>query len=245
VALLTTASPAATYHVDGRSPAAADTNAGSAEAPWKTISRAAAAGELTVGEAGGAFALTTKGGTRVTLEGLLRAEGTKIVVVDITMPVLGGLEATQQLKKLLPKAKILILTMHTDEEYVHQAFKLGASGYLVKKAATQDLVSAIKAVHRGETYISPAVSERVVREFVRSTRLSPKPSFPDKLTFRERQILKLIAEGWPSKKIAEHLHISTRTVETHRANIMQKLKLHKVADLVKYAIRRGLVQVEP
>ena len=168
-----------------------------------------------------------------------------VVVVDITMPVLGGLEATQQLKKLLPKAKILILTMHTDEEYVHQAFKLGASGYLVKKAATQDLVSAIKAVHRGETYISPAVSERVVREFVRSTRLSPKPSFPDKLTFRERQILKLIAEGWPSKKIAEHLHISTRTVETHRANIMQKLKLHKVADLVKYAIRRGLVQVEP
>lgn len=168
-----------------------------------------------------------------------------VIVLDITMPVLGGLEATQQLKKMLPKAKILILTMHTDEEYVHQAFKLGASGYLVKKAATQDFVSAIRAVQRGETYISPAVSERVVQEFVRSARLSPKPAFPDKLTFRERQILKLIAEGWPSKKIAEHLHISTRTVETHRANIMQKLKLHKVADLVKYAIRRGLVQVEP
>jgi two-component system response regulator NreC len=168
-----------------------------------------------------------------------------VVVVDITMPVLGGLEATQQLKKLLPKAKVLILTMHTDENYVHQAFKLGASGYLVKKGTTEDLVSAIKAVYRGETYISPAVSERVVQEFLRSTRLSPKPSFPDKLTFRERQILKLIAEGWPSKKIGDHLNISTRTVETHRANIMQKLKLHKVADLVKYAIRRGLVQVEP
>lgn len=168
-----------------------------------------------------------------------------VIVVDISMPILGGLEATQQLKKLLPQSKILILTMHTDEEYVYQTFKLGASGYLVKKAAAQDFVTAIRAVHRGETYISPAVSEKVVREFVRSTRLSPQLSFPDKLTFRERQILKLIAEGWASNKIADHLHISTRTVETHRTNIMRKLKLHKVADLVKYAIRRGLVQVEP
>jgi DNA-binding NarL/FixJ family response regulator len=175
----------------------------------------------------------------------VREASPDVVVVDISMPVLGGLEATQQLKKMLPRAKILILTMHTDEEYVHQAFASGASGYLVKKAAAHDLVSAIRAVHRGETYISPAVSERVVQEFVRSGRFSPKPDFPDKLTFRERQILKLIAEGWASGKIAQHLHISTRTVETHRANIMQKLKLHKVADLVKYAIRRGLVQVEP
>ena len=139
----------------------------------------------------------------------------------------------------------MILTMHTDEEYVHQAFKLGASGYLIKKAAAQDLVAAIRAVHRGESYISPAVSERVIQEFVRSSRLSSKRSFPDKLTFRERQILKLIAEGWASNKIAEHLNISKRTVETHRANIMQKLGMHKVTDLVKYAIRRGLVQVEP
>lgn len=168
-----------------------------------------------------------------------------VIVVDISMPVLGGLEATQQLRKQLPQSKILILTMHTDEEYVYQTFKLGASGYLVKNAPVQDLISAIRAVYRGETYISPAVSARVVREFVRSSRLSPKPTFPDKLTFRERQILKLIAEGWASNKIAEHLHISTRTVETHRANIMQKLKLHKVADLVKYAIRRGLVEIEP
>ncbi len=168
-----------------------------------------------------------------------------VILVDISMPVLGGLEATQQLKKILPHSKILILTMHTNEEYVYETFKLGASGYLVKNATAQDIISAIKAVYRGETYISPAVSGRVVRGFVRGGRSSPKPSFPDKLTFRERQILKLIAEGWASNKIAEHLHISTRTVETHRTNIMQKLRLHKVADLVKYAIRRGLVQVEP
>lgn len=168
-----------------------------------------------------------------------------VILVDISMPVLGGLEATQQLKKTLPHSKILILTMHTNEEYVYETFKLGASGYLVKNATAQDIISAIKAVYRGETYISPAVSGRVVRGFVRGSRSSPKPSFPDKLTFRERQILKLIAEGWASNKIAEHLHISTRTVETHRTNIMQKLRLHKVADLVKYAIRRGLVQVEP
>lgn len=168
-----------------------------------------------------------------------------VVVVDISMPILGGLDAAQRLKKILPKAKILILTMHTDETYVHQAFKSGASGFLVKKAAAHDLVSAIKAVHKGEMYISPAVSERVVQEFVRSSRLSRKAIFGDKLTFQERQVLKLIAEGWSSKKIGAHLSISSRTVETHRANIMQKLDLHKTADLVKYAIRRGLVQIEP
>jgi DNA-binding NarL/FixJ family response regulator len=168
-----------------------------------------------------------------------------VIVVDISMPVLGGLEAAQRLKKELPESKILILTMHTDEEYVYETFKMGASGYLVKQSTADDIVSAIKAVHRGETYISPTVSGRVVQEYVRSARAAPRASFPDKLTFRERQILKLIAEGWASNKIAEHLHISIRTVETHRNNIMQKLKLHKVADLVKYAIRRGLVQVEP
>jgi DNA-binding NarL/FixJ family response regulator len=135
--------------------------------------------------------------------------------------------------------------MHTDEENIYQAFKLGASGYLVKRGAVEDLVSAIRAVHRGETYLSPVISDRVVQEFISSSRLSGKAAFPDKLTFQERQILKLIAEGWSSKKIGEHLNISPRTVETHRANIMQKLGMHKVADLVKYAIRRGLVQVDP
>ncbi len=168
-----------------------------------------------------------------------------VIVLDISMPLLNGLEAVVELKKLVPETKILILTMHTDEEKVYQAFNFGASGYLVKKAAVEDLVTAIRAVHRGETYISSIVSDKVVQAFVRNTRRSEESVSPDKLTSRERQILKLIAEGWTSIKIAEHLHIASRTVETHRANIMQKLKLHKIADLVKYAIRRGMVEVEP
>jgi two-component system response regulator NreC len=168
-----------------------------------------------------------------------------VILLDLSMPVLGGIEAAERLKKEVPKAKILVLTMHTHEEYVYNTFKLGISGFLVKKATSEEIITAIRAVHGGETYISPAVSERFVQEYVRANHTSHPPSFPEKLTFRERQILKLIAEGWASNKIAEHLHISIRTVETHRNNIMQKLKLHKVADLVKYAIRRGLVQVEP
>lgn len=168
-----------------------------------------------------------------------------VIVADISMPILDGELATERLKKEIPHSKILILSIHTDENYVFRTFKLGASGYVVKSATAEEIVTAIKAVHRGDKYISPAVSERVVQEFLRGAREIPSDSLPQNLTFRELQILKLIAEGWASNKIAEHLHISTRTVETHRNNIMQKLKLHRVADLVKYAIRRGLVQVEP
>jgi DNA-binding NarL/FixJ family response regulator len=168
-----------------------------------------------------------------------------VVILDLSMPIMEGQQTAQLLKKEYPQVKILILTMHTNEEFVYNMFKLGVSGYVVKKASAEEIVTAIKAVHQDETYISPAISHKFVREYLRGSRTAPQPAFSDKLTFRERQILKLIAEGWASNKIAEHLHISVRTVETHRNNIMQKLKLHKVADLVKYAIRRNLVQIEP
>ncbi|MFC1683217.1 response regulator [Candidatus Zixiibacteriota bacterium] len=168
-----------------------------------------------------------------------------VILLDLSMPIMSGVQATQRLKKDLPKSKILILTRLTSEQYVYEALRFGASGFVVKTATVEDLVSAIKAVYRDETYISPAVTKKVVEGFVSNTPTTSPPAFSDQLTFRERQILKLIAEGWASAKIAEHLHISPRTVETHRTNIMQKLKLHKVADLVKYAIRRGLVHVEP
>jgi DNA-binding NarL/FixJ family response regulator len=168
-----------------------------------------------------------------------------VIILDLSMPIMEGQQATELLKKEYPQVKILVLTMHTNEEFIYNMFKLGISGYLVKKATAEEIITAIKAVHQNETYISPTISHKFVQEYLRGSRSSPQPAFPDKLTFRERQILKLIAEGWASSKIAEHLHISVRTVETHRNNIMQKLKLHKVADLVKYAIRRNLVQIEP
>jgi len=179
---------------------------------------------------------------------LLQMVGTlkpDVVILDLSMPTMQGQQAAQVLKKDHPDVKILVLTMHTNEEFVYNMFKMNISGYLVKKATAEEIVTAIRAVHQDETYISPTISHKFVQEYLRGNRSSPLPSFPDKLTFRERQILKLIAEGWASNKIAEHLHISVRTVETHRNNIMQKLKLHKVADLVKYAIRRKLVQIEP
>lgn len=168
-----------------------------------------------------------------------------VVILDLSMPIMEGQQTAQVLRKDHPKVKILILTQHTNEEFVYNLFKMGISGYLVKKATAEEVVTAIRAVHHKDAYISPTISHKFVQEYLRSNRSSPEPTFPDKLTFRERQILKLIAEGWASSKIAEHLHISVRTVETHRNNIMQKLKLHKVADLVKYAIRRKLVQIEP
>jgi DNA-binding NarL/FixJ family response regulator len=168
-----------------------------------------------------------------------------VVILDLSMPVMDGKQTAELLRKDYPDVKILILTMYTNEEDIYKMFKMKISGYLVKKATADEIVTAIRAVHQDETYISPTISQKFVQEYLRGNQSSPPPTPPDKLTFRERQILKLIAEGWASSKIAEHLHISVRTVETHRNNIMQKLKLHKVADLVKYAIRRNLVRIEP
>ncbi len=164
-----------------------------------------------------------------------------VVLMDITMPVLNGLEATRQIKKTHPNTRVLILTVHSTEEYIFQILRAGASGYLVKQAAVPELISAIQAVYRGDSYLSPAVSRILVEEYSRTAEATTMDHF-DKLTGRERQVLQLVAEGRSSRDIAHLLGISIKTVEAHRAHIMEKLDLHTAADLTRYAIRKGVIQ---
>lgn len=165
-----------------------------------------------------------------------------VVVMDIAMHGLNGLEATRQIKKRFPDMKILILTMHTNEEYVLQTLKAGASGYLVKKAAPAELISAINAVHKGDSFLSPSISRTVIDEYIRrSKEISEGEEGFEQLTVREREVLQLIAEGHKTREIAELLYISIKTVETHRAHIMNKLDIHSTAELTRYAIRKGII----
>jgi len=164
-----------------------------------------------------------------------------VVVMDITMPALNGLEATRQIKELFPEVKVLILTMHANEEYVFQILRAGASGYVVKQAAVTELVSAIQAVYRGDSFLSPSISSEVIEEYIRQAKGVAKNSY-DKLTNREREVLQLIAEGHSSREIAELLHISAKTVRVHRAHLMDKLDIHSTAGLTRYAIRKGVIQ---
>lgn len=167
-----------------------------------------------------------------------------VLLMDISMPGLNGLEATRQLKKRFLKLKILILTMHDNEEYIFETLRAGASGYLVKRSAPDELISAIHAVQRGDSFLSPSVSKRVIEEYLR---VGNRPEKDDDafeiLTDREREVLQLIAEGRVNREIAELLHISIKTVETHRSHIMEKLNMRNVAELTQYAIRKGLINL--
>lgn len=167
-----------------------------------------------------------------------------VVLMDITMPDLNGLEATRQIRKALPQVQVVVLTMHTTEEHVLQALWAGASGYVVKQAAVPELVLAIKAVHRGDNFLSPAVSRTVIAEYRRQAEATMSRSPYDRLTDREREVLQLVAEGHSSREIAEKLCISVKTVEAHRSNLMQKLGLHNTAHLIAYAIGRGLASMD-
>jgi DNA-binding NarL/FixJ family response regulator len=164
-----------------------------------------------------------------------------VVVMDITMPGLNGLEATRQIKKRFPEVQVVILTVHANEEYVFQILRAGASGYVVKQAAPGELISAIQAAYRGESFLSPSISRKVIEEYVRQAEATAEPDSYDQLTDREREVLQLIAEGHPNREIAGLLHISVKTVETHRARLMDKLDLHSTAELTQYALRRGMI----
>jgi DNA-binding NarL/FixJ family response regulator len=165
-----------------------------------------------------------------------------MVILDIFMPNLRGIEAIHEIKKIRPEVKILILTMHKDKEYLYLALSAGAKGYLLKEDADKELFSAIEKVRQGKTYISPHFSEEIVDDLVQVGRGEAKTVFEvDPLTPREREVLKLIAEGKSSKEIAQLLFISVPTANNHRANIMEKLGLNKATDLVKYAIRKGYI----
>jgi DNA-binding NarL/FixJ family response regulator len=171
---------------------------------------------------------------------LLKKIAPDVVILDISMPTIRGIEATREIKSVHPDIKILILTMHKRKEYLYHCLAAGAEGYLLKEDADTELYAAIKKVKEGGVYISPILSEELTDDFVQMCRGDLKiPS--DKLTSRERQVVKLIAEGKKNKEIAEILCISIRTVENHRANIMKKLKLRNTSELVKYAIREKYV----
>lgn len=165
-----------------------------------------------------------------------------IVLMDITMPGMNGLDAARHLKKDFPDVRIIILSMHASEEYVLQALRAGASGYLLKDSATLELALALQAVRRGETYLSPPISRQVVESYLQRVGEGGQPL--SLLTGRQREILQLIAEGSSTKDIARKLGLSVKTVETHRAQLMERLGIRDVAGLVRFAIRHGLVSSE-
>ena len=166
-----------------------------------------------------------------------------VVIMDISMPECNGIEATRQIKNIQPNSKILILSMHNNEEYVFQALKAGASGYLLKKAAPEELLTAIQDICRGYFYLSPSISKKVVKEFRRISDEALTVSPLNRLTGKEREILQLIAEGKSNRDIAGILFISIKTVETHRLNLMKKLDIHSIADLTRFAIRCGVIEL--
>ena len=165
-----------------------------------------------------------------------------ICIIDIGMPLLNGIEATRQIAKRLPSTRILVLTMHSDEAYVHQILQAGATGYLLKDSADVDLVEAVSAVSKGKSFFSPAVARLMLDDYVRTLAEKGAGDRYETLSEREREIFQLIAEGKANKEIAVLLSISPSTVETHRARIMEKLDVHSAAEIVLYAVRRGVIR---
>ncbi len=168
-----------------------------------------------------------------------------VVLMDISLPDIDGFEVTRQIKRAMPQVAILALTMHESDEYFFKMLQAGASGYVPKKAAPTDLVSAIRVVHQGGTFLYPSVAKALVHDYLgRVEEGGGERESYDGLTEREQEVLKLIADGLSNQEIADRLTISVKTVERHRANIMGKLNLHSRTELVKYAIRKGLIEVE-
>lgn len=167
-----------------------------------------------------------------------------VVLMDIAMPGLGGLEATVEIKKRHPDTKILVLTQYSDKEYVNRFLKAGVSGYILKKAVGTELISAIRAVSKGELYLYSSIASEVVAGYLDSGKRPVKEVRYDRLTDREKQILKLLAEGNRHKEIANLLDISVKTVIAHQTHISEKLDIHSRAGLIKYAIQKGIIKIE-
>lgn len=174
---------------------------------------------------------------------LVQARTPDVIVMDITMPGLNGLDATARIVQEHPRTKVLILSMHTGEEYVRHALRAGASGYLLKDAATTELALAIEALRHNRSYLSSAISKDVIDRHRRQSQ-DPKSRPVKPLTPRMREILQLIAEGDSTKEIAHRLSLSVKTIETHRMHLMARLNIHDVAGLVRYALRNGLISAE-
>lgn len=167
-----------------------------------------------------------------------------VVLMDISMREMNGLEATREIRRTYPDTSVILLTMHDNEEHLKQSLEFGASGYLLKDASAQELYLAIEAANRGETYLSPSVSRKMINQFLQVRQQPEQGEHPlSVLSRRELEILKLLAESKSNKVIADELCISIKTVEKHRTNIMQKLEIHNIVDLVKYAIKNGIINV--
>jgi two-component system, NarL family, response regulator NreC len=164
-----------------------------------------------------------------------------VVVMDIAMPILNGVEATRRLIRQQPTISVVILSMYSDESYVMRALEAGARAYLLKDSAVTDLIRAIEAVSQGKSFFSPKISRILAEEYVRALRQKGVADSYELLTPREREILQLLAEGKTNKEVATSLNISVYTAETHRGNILQKLNLHSSAELVLYAVRKGII----
>ena len=173
---------------------------------------------------------------------LLETQRPDVLLMDLMMPGLGGLEALPRVRNEFPQVRVLVLSMHANEEYVLRALRDGAAGYLLKGATRPELEMAVRAVARGETYLSPAMSKSVVEGYLRGS--AAEGSAGVQLTPRQREVLQLIAEGGTNKEIGQRLGVSVKTVETHRMQLMERLGVHDVAGLVRYAVRIGLVSAE-
>jgi len=167
----------------------------------------------------------------------------EVILMDIGMRQLNGLEATREIKRQFPSMKILVLTMYENEEWIFQILKAGASGYLIKDSAMTDLTSALRVVYQGDSYLSPSISKMVIEEYIRKAESGEKKGVEDLLSGREREILQLIAEGNSVPQISSLLCISKKTVEAHKTHIMEKLNIHDKVGLIKYAIRNGLTKL--
>lgn len=168
-----------------------------------------------------------------------------VILMDITMPLLNGIEATRQIKKIHPQAKIIVLSMHSHDRYIREFFTMGASGYLLKSSTGRDIVKAIEAAVKGDTYLSPSISRRVIEDYLyRKETKSSREELYEKLSNREREVFQMMAEGHSTREIAGILYVSISTVKTHRANIMEKLQMDSLSQLIKFAIELGLVEIQ-
>ena len=166
-----------------------------------------------------------------------------VVVMDVSMPMLNGIEATRHIRRDCPDVRVLVLTVHESEEYVARLLAAGANGYIVKKAAAEELSNAIRVVFSGEAFLYPTIAKVVIEDYVRRLREGRGFQVTEILTDREREVLQLIAEGYTSREIADILHLSVKTVQNHRSKIMGKLDLHDRGDLIKYAIQQGIIHL--
>jgi two-component system response regulator NreC len=176
-------------------------------------------------------------------EAVARAEAHQpdVVVLDVAMPNLNGIEAARQIQERVPRAAVIVLSMHSDESYVLRALKSGARGYLLKDSAEADLIAAVRAVSQGKAFFSPSISRMLVDDYMRQMKEKDVEDSYELLTAREREILQLVAEGKSTKEVANLLNLSPYTVETHRSNLFEKLNIHSLPELILYAVRKGVI----